>query len=1088
MPPQAGRQYLSTDPNAGQPTASGPGRYLSTDPSAGGAVQESQEAGWGDYVALALRGLGGVLGGPGGPWGAAVSGIAEVPAQIIEEIGGRQRFRPWGQRLAEIGVQAGLGAVPAGKLIGTGRSALAALRGAGKGGLLGGGSGAVQEGARQLTDDQEGFDVGAVGSAAKAGALIGAAGGAGGAALAGRFGRGAADPGAPPRTGEPLDPYSVRPTTDYDPVPSPADLPERLAPLGLGRRGINAPLRAPGDADLMTPPRQDRLLPPDGPNQAYTPGDPGFGLPRGVSRDINQPPTSPVSPSFLGAPFFRRSAGAGGGEGDVVPPPAPQRLAGITERSTPAAAPPEPVISAPPAPAAIPEGPREAVPPVPPPQRIPGITERVSAEAPASSPPAPLPRMPWESWDEYTARANAHIRRVSAEAGLREDDLEGRYRLFQGWSLDHTPNLGDEVAHFAREAQGVVPPNIHAEIVSGLTDLGQQGRLSTDDIRVLRSALGDATDVGNQYTNLTRTGDFQGAREVDDSIRNFVDLAKSLLARKSGGAASASGAAPSASVTAMAMPHEPVPPEVVALWQKLAPKWRQALDAQEGDGIPFTVDPSEDLASFARRVMHDDPNTLMGGERKVRQLLDARNTGGDRGESGFIDPEVLARLGLIGGGGAAGAALDPDDPLRGALVGAGVGGGAQLAAKAPAAMSRLLNRIDPSDAAPSTSARIASLRDADRVAREFNLGRQEKPRVEGPAPARRATDALAATGSDSGHLNATEIGQGLQELPQLLSRLRYFSMLGSTGTQATNLIGNAGAISVKALEEALTGNPDRALRILSNVFTPETAKRMIHAFRQGGVDPDTRWGSTAGVLGIPSRLMHSIDEGVSGGLRKAGFSAQEAKDTLFTGQPLSKTGRWLASRPTGFNLLAPFVRTATNIAERGLEYTPGAGLLPAVRAMRNPTGKQLAVRQALGALAASLGAASADPSGEHRGYIDNKFVNAALGPLMLPAQLGAAARRGYSKTRSTQTPARRVATELAGELVDALPLPTGAYEWDPARILASFVPGLLADMSLVDPRELDQSHGLLDPAIAKIPGLNTAMLPRRPKERRRRRR
>jgi hypothetical protein len=74
----------------------------------------------------------------------------------------------------------------------------------------------------------------------------------------------------------------------------------------------------------------------------------------------------------------------------------------------------------------------------------------------------------------------------------------------------------------------------------------------------------------------------------------------------------------------------------------------------------------------------------MGGERKVRDLLDAM---GD--ESGAIAPELLAHLALGAGGAVGGAALDPEHPVEGAIGGGIFGTGLGLALKHPEAAEAL---------------------------------------------------------------------------------------------------------------------------------------------------------------------------------------------------------------------------------------------------------------------------------------------------------------------------------------------------------------------------------------------------------------
>lgn len=472
---------------------------------------------------------------------------------------------------------------------------------------------------------------------------------------------------------------------------------------------------------------------------------------------------------------------------------------------------------------------------------------------------------------------------------------------------------------------------------------------------------------------------------------------------------------------------EYVPAEVVALHQRLKPKWAQTA---EETGVNM----HEDLLGFNKRLF-GEPNKrkLMGAERKAVAEARARNPNvaaptdpppissppavqeggfadklkailgddsgvgkGPSGEAGFISPELAQRLGETGVGaavgGVAGAAAG-DDETRGRSM----AGGALLGALAPTALRNL--------------------------------------------------DAV--------------------------SKLRYFGMLGSTGAQAKNVVGNAGSIVVKAAEKAMSGDAEGAGTLLKTVFHPETATAILDAFKHAP-SADTRWGSNSGALGTFSRIMHAVDEGVTSRAVKGGLTEEEAKLALHTAEPRSETGQWLSSRPKAMSTLIPFARTATNILERGMEHTPGVGLLPSVRAMRpESTGREIASRQILGLLAALGGAELSSDDGR-----PSPYLAPALGPLALPYAAGSAMRAALSKRKGGDT-GRRMGTAALETLRQALPLPTDAYGFDLGRFGASFVPGVLGDASLVDPRSLDQTQSLFDPAIAKIPILNESLLRRK---------
>lgn len=116
---------------------------------------------------------------------------------------------------------------------------------------------------------------------------------------------------------------------------------------------------------------------------------------------------------------------------------------------------------------------------------------------------------------------------------------------------------------------------------------------------------------------------------------------------------------------------EPVHPAIQALHDYLTPKWEAALQAQEGDDIPFTVDPRESIQDLNDRVMHSDPASLMGAERKARAAALADETGASTGA-------VLSHVAGAGVGALAGAE-DQREAHGNPWVGAAVGGAAGAA-------------------------------------------------------------------------------------------------------------------------------------------------------------------------------------------------------------------------------------------------------------------------------------------------------------------------------------------------------------------------------------------------------------------------
>lgn len=421
-----------------------------------------------------------------------------------------------------------------------------------------------------------------------------------------------------------------------------------------------------------------------------------------------------------------------------------------------------------------------------------------------------------------------------------------------------------------------------------------------------------------------------------------------------------------------------IPPEITSLWQDLKPKWQASVDAQKGDQIPFTVDPTEDLLPFARRVLADDPSVLTGAERKVRAGLDAQ---GRDLQSGFITPEVAVKLGLPVAGGLVGATQDKEHPVRGALLGAGAG---------------------------------------------LALGH---------APA----------------------------LMKNAEALRYFSMLSGPATQAKNIIGNVGAVGARSLENAISGKANAGAP-LRELFSSQTLGDLVREFH---TPQPGRWGQTRGVLGLPGRAMGAVDSATKDALARAGLSKEDARLITFTNTPRSDTGKAVVNffRQAGpaARLVQPFSQTATNIVERGIERTPGLGLLA-----HKLTGGKLetnAARQLLG-LAAVAG-------GSQIGQLP-PVLQALLAPYTLPYQMGSAGGEAVAKGKS---PDEVMMDAWNNGALDLVPAPMNKRAFDPRQWLAQTVPNILKDVSPTDPSTLDtKSLPLFGPTVAKLPFLNEFLL------------
>lgn len=338
-------------------------------------------------------------------------------------------------------------------------------------------------------------------------------------------------------------------------------------------------------------------------------------------------------------------------------------------------------------------------------------------------------------------------------------------------------------------------------------------------------------------------------------------------------------------------------------------------------------------------------------------------------------------------------------------------------------------------------------------------------------------------GSDEGAINLGAIKAGLPSGAELES-LRYASLLSSPLTHLKNVAGNVGAVGMHAAERAVTGDVKGATDVLREMFSGKTIADVGREYRNPALAVGRSGHAPAkGILGVPGRAMGAIDAATKDALKRGGLNKAQADDITFTNEPHSASGKALVEftqRAPLSKLVVPFARTAVNIAERGLERTPGVGLLPAVRKMTNASGRDVAGRQGLGLLATLIGAAQApsdgkEPQGAPSG--GEQLLDAFAAPYALPKALGEAVGTKLHKKGATFSDAAKAGVK---GFVKSLPVPQSERAYDPSQILAQFVPNILRDISPVESKKFETSKGFLDPAIAKIPWLNEAMLKRKP--------
>jgi GNAT superfamily N-acetyltransferase len=1114
MPPQrldetTGRPIPRRIDGPGVPT--GRPRRIDTAP-------EDDDSSWleslGVYGGMGIRGLSGLVGNAGGFVGAAAAGGGDLLAQALERATGvRDQFST-----LEAGAAAGLGAIPFGK-------AASWVTSLGRGAMLGGAGGAATETARQLEDDQEGVDLDAILRTGVIGGVIGGGAGLAGHGVASAVGRRNANRPQPPRpyrsTAEEM--MERQASTVRPDVPPPSGPGGRVPMMGEPGRFTDPddPLR-----DILTGP--DAFLDPSIPasGMSMRPDKAGTGaanrsanrIAEGMQdqRRSTEPRGDGVLGPILGAPVERGgrtplggpTGAVGAGRLGLAAPGPDLAPAAVSEAGTgqlrrvAGGGPNEFELTD-----DVPFGPfNQGQLPLEPTAGMAGLSR---SRGVAPEPPNDLvgtldddllPLGPFRQGgplQEPTAGL-AGLSRSGGNGGIfRPDDAPTTLQFGQGVS---EPTTG--MAGLSRSRGDAPPSPWQTPGADGPLDLDVRGGTPEDDVDALMRSLGVTDDVLEAATS-PRT---VAASATPDGIRyvprpgtisaelpdgtvvgslNFVDngadglklanidvdenmrrqgIGTQLLEtlRKQAGdrpidrgdAVTPEGQAFRAATSRSAadVPAEPliyIPREQEQAYREIIEREaRAAMTGQEQPGL-------DTLIGAARRWQEEpNPRRLWGVERKATQAARSRVGRWMRqpGEGGQRQPTAPSLQ------------PSPLDPTPAPPL--------EADSLPPDAKNRWLDALFGDDSGAGGEAGYI-----DPTLLE-KLGRHAGGAAIGSAVGGYYSDDDTRARNMIG---GAILGGALPAGGQRLAKLRYASMLGGSSPQLSNISGGVSATLVRATEEALTGNVQGAKDLLSGVFDQRTLDAIVDSWKRnpGAMDGDvSRWGSTSGILGAPSRAMHAVDEGITSGMTRGGLSTEEAKLQLLTSKPRSRTGQWVASRPgEGWgSAVMPFVRTATNLVERGLEHTPGAGFLKGVKAMRpnDSTGRRLA-RQGMGLAAMGAGAAFGD---------EHPQVTPLLGPLALPYALGTAGVEAL-ESRSGGDPLRRVTLSAFDTLRRMAPLPSNEYAYDPTRYLASYVPGIVRDANWIAPDEFRQDQSIFDPAIARIPVVNEAVLPRRVKRPRR---
>jgi hypothetical protein len=522
-----------------------------------------------------------------------------------------------------------------------------------------------------------------------------------------------------------------------------------------------------------------------------------------------------------------------------------------------------------------------------------------------------------------------------------------------------------------------------------------------------------------------------------------------------------------------------VDPRIKSLYDDLFKQWRVSEAKMASEGNPLVGgDLFESLDEFADRVKTADPRKLMGKERAVRKALDS--------EGGFLGGDLGIALGSAATGAATGGASDDDHPFAGAVAG-GLAG--LLLGRAGA---KLLNRpggVPRVPQRPLTVPRenLGGIGSGDALDEAFRITKAGKGGLT-PEPIGGKRFHIGDLGSDAGFVevpSADEFKRGATAIGKATEKLGYFSMLGAPSTIAKGHIGAGSAGVMRALEEIAAGRPGVGGNILKNMGSLKSGRAYRRALTEGSADPTaTRWGATEGILGAPSRMMAAPDALVTESMLDAGIPLESAKRSAFTGDPRSLTGQKLLDLqrglgPIGRTIAFPFARTAINLTERGIERTPGLGLIAEMFAKNPDAMRDVMARQGLGLGAGAIGYSQGEDDG-----MMNPYALTAMGPYAVPAAIGAALRGFVDHPKSTagKSAASKALFDVAQGTLNQSPLPTEGYQLDrlvdPRNWPSRYIPRFLSTFS--DPNEY-ATPGLMDPTIARIPFLNDALLARKKK-------
>jgi hypothetical protein len=313
--------------------------------------------------------------------------------------------------------------------------------------------------------------------------------------------------------------------------------------------------------------------------------------------------------------------------------------------------------------------------------------------------------------------------------------------------------------------------------------------------------------------------------------------------------------------------------------------------------------------------------------------------------------------------------------------------------------------------------------------------------------------------------------------PEFRRSLRFGSML-SGQAQLTNVLGNTGSIGAAVAEHFVAGRRDIAQKIVkATLDLPELIRTVGKAGFNETTEVNAKLGESlpsAGFLSIPGRVMNAADAVTRGVLEKGGLTPELANLYAYRNKPLSDIGQRLVDLQQHSGVVkeaVPFIKTAVNLAERGIERSP-FGLWRLYQGMPKAEQAMVLSQAALGTAAIVAGYAVGG---------DHPFLIGLAGPYALPFAGGMALRRAGDEHQ--QWNASKIISATLENIIKGLPvIPNVSDLRKPVqfaqRYVASHVPSIVRPFNpdtWSGTKRQVAGEGILAETKARIPGIAQTM-------------